>query len=258
MCAARVLSIPQMPTNPNVPAIPGLSAVTLLPNAEVPTRHLAINLVRTEPLADSPTHDHGKLDTMLYVLQGTMAFHCGRGMRQDIRVEAGEFAFIEPHAAHAEYDPDPAEYSLGISVRDTPGAFLYPCDPPSETQPERSGIVVVPHTADPINAAPPGEGAEGFAPLSQHHLRARRVALDRLTLAAGERIAPAEAMAGETALLVLEGSARLRDEGASVTLEGASGHWWYIEPGTRWSIENVQADSIAELLLIRSAGGAQK
>ena len=258
MCAARVLSIPLMPDNPNVPAIPGLSAVTLLPSAEVPTRHLAINLVRTEPLADSPTHDHGKLDTMLYVLRGTMAFHCGRGMRQDIRVEAGEFAFIEPHAAHAEYNPDPAEYSLGISVRDTPGAFLYPCDPPSETQPERSGIVVVPRTVGPVNAAPPGEGAEGLAPLSKHHLRARRVALDRLTLAAGERISPADAVAGETALLVLEGSARLRDEGASVTLEGASGHWWYIEPGTRWSIENVQADSIAELLLIRSAGGVRE
>lgn len=257
MCAARVLSIPQMPTNPNVPAIPGLSAVTLLPNAEVPTRHLAINLVRTEPLADSPTHDHGKLDTMLYVLQGTMAFHCGRGMRQDIRVEAGEFAFIEPHAAHAEYNPDPAEYSLGISVRDTPGAFLYPCDPPSETQPERSGIVVVPHTADPINAAPPGEGAEGFAPLSQHHLRARRVALDRLSLRAGDRFAPEEALAGETALLVIEGAARLSDESTAVTLEGAIGHWWYIEPGTRWSIENVAA-SITELLLIRSAGAAQK
>lgn len=257
MCAARVLSIPQMPTNPNVPAIPGLSAVTLLPNAEVPTRHLAINLVRTEPLADSPTHNHGNLDTMLYVLQGTMAFHCGRGMRQDIRVEAGEFAFIEPHAAHAEYNPDPAEYSLGISVRDTPGAFLYPCDPPSETQPERSGIVVVPHTADPINAAPPGEGAEGFAPLSQHHLRARRVALDRLSLRAGDRFAPEEALAGETALLVIEGAARLSDESTAVTLEGAIGHWWYIEPGTRWSIENVAA-SITELLLIRSAGAAQK
>ena len=257
MCAARVLSIPQMPTNPNVPAIPGLSAVTLLPNAEVPTRHLAINLVRTEPLADSPTHHHGNLDTMLYVLQGTMAFHCGRGMRQDIRVEAGEFAFIEPHAAHAEYNPDPAEYSLGISVRDTPGAFLYPCDPPSETQPERSGIVVVPHTADPINAAPPGEGAEGFAPLSQHHLRARRVALDRLSLRAGDRFAPEEALAGETALLVIEGAARLSDESTAVTLEGAIGHWWYIEPGTRWSIENVAA-SITELLLIRSAGAAQK
>ena len=258
MCAARALSIPQMPNNPNVPSIPGLSAVTLLPNAEVPTRHLAINLVRTEPHADSPTHNHGKLDTMLYVLRGTMAFRCGGGMKQDIRVGADEFAFIEPHAAHAEYNPDPAEYSLGISVRDTPGAFLYPCDPPSETQPDHSGIVVVPRTAVPVNAAPLGEGAEGLSPLSQHHLRARRVALDRLTLAAGERIAAEDAVTGETALLVLEGSARLRDEGTLETLDGASGRWWYIEPGTRFSIENVQADSIAELLLIRSAGAVQE
>jgi len=247
-----------MPDNPNVPAIPGLSAVTLLPNAEVTTRHLAINLVRTESLADSPTHDHGKLDTMLYVLRGTMAFHCGRGMRQDIRVQAGEFAFIEPHAAHAEYNPDPAQYSLGISVRDTPGAFLYPCEPPSETQPDRSGIVVVPRATGPVNAAPYGEGAGGLAPLSKHHLRARRVALDRLSLGAGVSFAPAGAAEGETALGVLSGNASLRDESTSVSLEGASGHWWYIEPGTRWSIENVQADAIAELLLIRSAGGVRE
>ena len=258
MCAARALSIPQMPNNPNVPSIPGLSAVTLLPSAEVATRHLAINLVRTEPGADSPTHNHGTLDTMLYVLRGTMAFHCGRGMRQDIRVGADEFAFIEPHAAHAEYNPDTTDYSLGISVRDTPGAFLYPCDPPSETQPDRSGIVVVPRGTDPVNAAQPGEGADGLAPLSQHHLRARRVALDRLTLVAGGRFAPADAMAGETALLVLEGAARLRDESASVPLDGERGYWWYIEPGTRWSVENAKVDAIAELLLVRAVGGAQE
>lgn len=250
MCAARALSIPRMPNNPNVPSIPGLSAVTLLPNAEVTTRHLAINLVRTEPGADSPTHDHGRLDTM--------AFHCGRGMRQDIRVAADEFAFIEPHAAHAEYNPDRSDYSLGISVRDTPGAFLYPCDPPSETQPDHSGIVVVSRTAGPVNAAPPGEGADGLVPLSNHHVRARRVALDRLTLAPGGLFEPADAVVGETVLLVLKGGACLRDESTLVALEGASGHWRYMEPGTRWSVANVKAGENAELLLIRSGGGGAR
>ena len=257
MCAVRALSIPQMPNNPNVPSIPGLSAVTLLPGGGVTTRNLAINLVRTEPLADSPTHDHGKLDTMLYVLRGTMAFHCGRGMRQDIRVGAGEFAFIEPHAAHAEYNPDAHDYSLGISVRDTPGAFLYPCDPPSETQPDRSGIVVAAPASGPINAAPAGEAAPGLAPLSPHHLRARRVALDRVSLAAGERLAPPDAAAGETALLVIRGAAHLCDESTSDVLDGGDGCWWYIEPGTRWAVENARVDCVTEMLLIRSAGAQE-
>lgn len=258
MCAARALSIPQLPNNPNIPTMPGLSAVTILPCPEAPTRHLAVNLMRTEPLGDSMTHDHGELDTMLYVLRGTMAFHCGRGMHQDIQVQAGEFAFIEPHAAHAEYNPDAAEYSLGITVRDTPGAFLYPCDAPAEPHPDRSGIVVVPRAAAPVDATPPGPQAAGLAPLSAHHLRARRVALDRLTVSAGGTFAPAAAVVGETALAVLKGTARLRDDTTSVTLEGTSGSWWYIEPGTRWSLENMQRDSMAELLLIRSAGGAQE
>ena len=78
-----------------------------------------------------------------------------------------------------------------------------------------------------------------------------------MSLASGERLAPEGAAEGEAALLVLKGAARLRDESTSAVLDGGEGCWWYIEPGTRWSVENARADTKAELLLIRAAGGQQ-
>jgi uncharacterized RmlC-like cupin family protein len=258
MCAMRAIPVPPLPkhidTGVHAPQMAGLSAVAVLPCDTVPTKHLAVTVLRTEPGAETMPHHHGELDTMLYVARGTMAFHCGADMRADVSVRAGELCFIEPHAVHAEHNPDPVEYSLGITARDTPGAFLFPCDAPGETKDGRTGIVVAPPAAAPVDTRPDNGDAPGLAPLSAHHVRARRVALDRLSVSPGGSFVPAGAAEGETALTVLKGKARLRDQAGSAALEGAQGAWWYIEPGTRWSLENVDRGVLAEVLLIRSAG----
>ncbi len=262
MCAVRAIPVPPLPkridTGVRAPQMAGLSAVAVLPCETAPTRRLAVNILRTEPLAETMAHHHGELDTTLYVVRGTMAFHCGAGLRAGVSVRAGEFCFIEPHAVHAEHNPDAGEYSLGITARDTPGAFLFPCDAPGES-PQRNGILVVPPGAAPVDTTPAGATAAdtalaGLAPLSAHHVRARQVALDRVTVSAGGRFIPAAPTRGETALTVLSGGARLREQDSPAVLEGGSGTWWYIEPGTGWSLENVRNDKPAELLLIRSAG----
>lgn len=148
MCAIRALPIPSLPVaDPNASASPGVSAVSVLPSAMAPTQYLAINIMRTDPNWSTMTHHHGALDTALYVMQGTMAFRCGAGMRTSVAVQAGELASIDPHAMHAEYNPDAAIANIGITARDMPGMFIVPCEAPPHTGAETTGIAVVPPVA---------------------------------------------------------------------------------------------------------------
>ena len=50
----------------------------------------------------------------------------------------------------------------------------------------------------------------------------------------------------------VKGAARLRDVSTSDVLDGGEGCWWYIEPGTRWAVENARPGAQAELLIIRA------
>jgi uncharacterized RmlC-like cupin family protein len=248
MCAIRALPEPMMPAPANDGPYPGLAAVAVLPCPSAPTLHLAINLVHTEPDAVTVPHHHGELDTTLYVVRGTMAFHCGPGSRDSVGVKAGELAAIAPHAVHAEYNPDSRTASLGITARDTPGPFLFPCEKPEHTPGGKTGITVIP---PPQSATTTATATDALGALGPHHLRVRRVALDRISLAPGAKFAPAGALPGEAALTVLGGAARILD--AASTSHAASGSWWYLEPGTTWSLENPAGDATLEVLVVRSA-----
>lgn len=230
---------PTLPAiDPNAAATPGISAVAVLPQPGVPSRALAINLMRTDPGFATMTHHHGELDTTLYVIEGTMAFHCGTGLRESVAAGPGCLASIDPHAVHAEYNPDHSQPSLGITARDTQGMFIVPCEAPASAA--SHGITVLP----PDTASATKSDAV-LAPLGAHHLRVRRLALDRLSLERGVTLnAPSP---GEAAVCVLSGTARIVDRGRSDAAEGAAGTWWFLEPGTHWAVEGD-----AELLVIRS------
>ena len=245
MSMIHALSEPVLPVlDPNASAVPGIAAVRVLPCPGIPSSHLAINLMRTDPGWATTTHHHGELDTTLYVVRGTMAFHCGPGLRESVAARAGELASIDPHAVHAEYNPDADEASLGITARDTPGMFIVPSAPAEQTA--RTGITVVPP------ASSSSATTIDFMPYGSHHLRVRRLALDRLTLSPGAHFTAPASAADETAICVLDGSARITGGAADKALDGHSGAWWYVEPGAHWSLSNQAATAAAELLVIRS------
>src|SRR5688500_16160153 len=98
MCAVRV--IPVAAGRGQAAADPGILVNRVLPHPDVPTDHIRITLVRTEPGALIPSHHHGEQDTTAYVLQGTMGLYCGPGLREYVRTATGEFAFIEPFTIH--------------------------------------------------------------------------------------------------------------------------------------------------------------
>jgi uncharacterized RmlC-like cupin family protein len=229
---------------------PGISSKGVLPCSEVPTEHLTVRLVSTEPAAVTVVHHHGELDTTAYVLEGTMAFYCGRGLREVVAARAGELAFVEPHAVHAEHNPEAAGANTAIVVRDTQGPSMFPCDVPAETPGGRTGIHVVP---PPVagGALSTVAAAEALAAVAPYRLQTRRIALDRLNLAPGAAFSTDTRAVGETAVTVLRGTARIQDRDAGQSFDGATRTWWYIEPGSLWSLENPAADAMTELLLVR-------
>jgi uncharacterized RmlC-like cupin family protein len=256
MCAIRALSNPSLPVaDPNASSSPGVSAVAVLPCPLAPAQHLAVNIMRTDPKWSTMTHHHGALDTALYVMQGTMAFRCGPGMRTSVAVQAGELASIDPYAVHAEYNPDASVANIGITARDTPGMFIVPCEAPDPMEPHATGIAVVPRSTRAGKSAPTDSGDDGLAPLGSQHLRVPRLALDRLTIAPGEAFEPATGAAGETAICVLGGEAGIVDVGKALKILATEGMWWFVETGTRWRLEGTGGDHAAEVLVIRGLPG---
>ena len=197
----------------------------------------------------SETHHHGELDTSVYVIRGTIAFKCGVGMNDFVAMREGQLGFIAPRAVHAENNPD-AIWSTGLSIRDTAGVFYYPCEAPASLPDGKTGLTVVPRPAETRSVTPPGSDAV-LGALSSHHLRVRRVAIDRIVIDPGATWAAPFATSGETAVLGLEGEMLISD--GQDTLEGSAGHWWYLDNESLLTVSNRSREVAAEVLVVRSA-----
>jgi uncharacterized RmlC-like cupin family protein len=262
MCALRAIPIPETPIEKRGSAInPGLSAanmktgftaVPILPSPAALTKHLSINQFMTAPGALTESHHHGELDTLVYAVRGTVGFKCGNGLRDYVALQEGDLGFIAPHAVHAENNPDPALWSLAVTVRDTAGIFYNPSEASEDLAEGSRGIVAVPRPSSMATTVPPLSD-KLLGAWSTHQVRARRVAIDRIEIAPGETFHAPYGTCGETALNAVAGAVRVRDVGAGSMCEGGEGAWWYLDPDTEWSVENISPSARAELLLIRSA-----
>lgn len=263
MCALRAIPIPESiekkrsEINPGLSAIAGvnagISAVPILPNPAALTKHLSITQFATEPNGLSETHHHGELDTCVYVIKGTLGFKCGVGMSDYVAMREGELGFIAPRAVHAENNPHTSDWSLGLSIRDSAGIFYYPCEAPKSLPGGKTGVSNIPRPAA-TQSLTPAEGERALGALSNHHLRATRLSLDRIALAPGQTWASPGASIGETAVMGIEGEVRLSDGNAA--LEGGKGDWWFLDEGTRWAVANRSSTAAAEFLVVRSADPA--
>ena len=167
-----------------------------------------------------------------------MAFYCGPGLRELVAARAGELAFVEPHAVHAEHNPESVGANTAIVARDTQGPSMFPCDVPDETPGGKTGIHVVP---PPVagGALSTVAAAEALAAVAPYRLQTRRIALDRITLAPGAAFSSDTRAVGETAVTVLRGAARIQDRDAgqlSTAPRGRGGSSRLL-----WSVENSAA-----------------
>ncbi len=96
---------------------------------------LAMNLVVIPPGARANAHYHAGFETAIYLLKGRVKTLYGRGLRQEVVHEAGDFIFIPPDVPHQPINLSETEEALALVARNDPNeqesVVLY--DPASES-----------------------------------------------------------------------------------------------------------------------------
>jgi uncharacterized RmlC-like cupin family protein len=95
---------------------------------------LAMNLVVIPPGARANAHYHAGFETAIYLLKGRVKTLYGRGLRQEVVHQAGDFIFIPPDVPHQPINLSDTEEALALIARNDPNeqesVVLY--DPASE------------------------------------------------------------------------------------------------------------------------------
>lgn len=81
---------------------------------------LAMNLVVIPPGARANAHYHAGFETAIYLLKGRVKTLYGRGLRQEIINEAGDFIFIPPDVPHQPINLSDTEEALALIARNDP------------------------------------------------------------------------------------------------------------------------------------------
>ncbi len=81
---------------------------------------LAMNLVVIPPGGRANAHYHAGFETAIYLLKGRVKTLYGRGLRQEVVNEAGDFIFIPPDVPHQPFNLSDAEEALALIARNDP------------------------------------------------------------------------------------------------------------------------------------------
>lgn len=102
---------------------------------------LAMNLVVIPPGARANAHYHAGFETAIHLLKGRVKTLYGRGLRQEVIHEAGDFIFIPPDVPHQPINLSDTEEALALIARNDPN--------------EQESVVLYNPAADSISTASP-------------------------------------------------------------------------------------------------------
>ena len=95
----------------------------------VATEAMWAGLVRTAPGMMSGWHHHGEFESVIYVITGAMVMEFGRGGRETLEAQRGDFLYVAPGAVHRESNPTQDESHI-IVVRSGSGEAVINVDGP--------------------------------------------------------------------------------------------------------------------------------
>ncbi len=128
-------------SNPASPAEesaqPPLEIITIRPETETLTRQrlpyfvgvseatagakgISMNLVIIPPGGSAEPHFHRDYETAIYLIKGRVETRYGRGLKQSVVNEAGDFLFIPPGVPHQPYNLHPTEPAQALVARNDP------------------------------------------------------------------------------------------------------------------------------------------
>jgi uncharacterized RmlC-like cupin family protein len=102
---------------------------------------LCLHIVTIPPLGRAKPHLHQNHESAVYVLSGEAGMWYGEGLREHVRMRAGEFVYIPANVPHLPYNPSDTVPCTGLIARTDPNeqesVTLLPIrDPGSVPNPE--------------------------------------------------------------------------------------------------------------------------
>lgn len=116
-------------TRQRLPYFVGVSADT------AGAKGISMNLVIIPPGGSAEPHFHRDYETAIYLIKGRVETRYGKGLKQSVINEAGDFLFIPPGVPHQPYNLNPTEPAHALVARndsrEQENVVLY--DPSSES-----------------------------------------------------------------------------------------------------------------------------
>lgn len=101
-------------TRQQLPYFFGISAST------AGSRGISMNLVVIPPGGSATPHIHRHYETAIYLLKGRVETRYGKGLKQSVINEAGDFLFIPPGVPHQPFNLSQTEAAEAIVARNDP------------------------------------------------------------------------------------------------------------------------------------------
>jgi uncharacterized RmlC-like cupin family protein len=101
-------------TRQHLPYFIGISATT------TDAKGISMNLVMIPPGGSAEPHLHRGYETAIYLLKGRVETRYGKGLKQSVVNEAGDFIFIPPDVPHQPHNLSDSEPVYAIIARNDP------------------------------------------------------------------------------------------------------------------------------------------
>src|ERR671920_2326275 len=121
----------------NTPQTPGMTRAAAITHATAGANKLWAGTVNIHPNAKTGPHHHGKLESVIYVINGRARMRWGESLEFVAEAGPGDFIYVPPFVPHQEINASRSETLECVLVRSDGDAVainldIEPAEPPEE------------------------------------------------------------------------------------------------------------------------------
>jgi uncharacterized RmlC-like cupin family protein len=120
----------------NTPQTPGMTRAAAITHATAGANKLWAGTVNIHPNAKTGPHHHGKLESVIYVINGRARMRWGEGLEFVAEAGPGDFIYVPPFVPHQEINASQDEPLACVVVRNDQKPIVVNLDIPPAESPE--------------------------------------------------------------------------------------------------------------------------
>jgi uncharacterized RmlC-like cupin family protein len=120
----------------NTPQTPGMTRAAAITHATAGANKLWAGTVNIHPNAKTGPHHHGKLESVIYVINGRARMRWGEGLEFVAEAGPGDFIYVPPFVPHQEINASQDEPLACVVVRSDQESIVVNLDIPPAESPE--------------------------------------------------------------------------------------------------------------------------